>query len=259
MDQFTHQQAFSHLASRLRAEGLHAESWVVPAFYGFHAYNAGSAADAHGLTVDLGPSAGSRGRHTYALALSPLRAHPNLAITFLVSLEDADQAPSPAPAVFDLAVDRAFSTIILPILFTELPALDPTGLGRGVIVQSYDARLAPSDLLHAAVYTHLLLQRFKRDGQLALIAVDYDDALQRLIARAAGALRPLLPDVHLIPRAAAASSISIPIPRRGGGHHLRPASSAALDAGLATALSYLRRHNEGARRRHESKSLAGSP
>jgi hypothetical protein len=258
MNQRPLHKAFSRLAARLRAEGLRAESWVVPAFDGLRAYNGGSASDAHGLTLDLGPSAGARERSTYALAISPLRAHPNLALTFLVSLSEADCAPCPAPAVFDLSVDRAFSTIFLPTLFTELPALDPTGLNRGVIVQSYDARLAPSDLLHAAVYTGRLLFRFKRDGQLALIAVDYDDALQRLIARAAGALRLLLPDVHLIPRAAEASAIPIPIPRPEGGHHLRAASSAALDAGLAVALSYLRRHNEVARRRPEIGSLGGS-
>ncbi len=196
--------------------------------------------DGYCIESCLGHSAKHEGYSTYALAQSVCAAYPTLVITFVVDLRDPDREPAHGPARITAAIDHNLSAFFLPAIFTAFNDLDPTGRRRGVVVQSYNAQMALGDLLPGSLYTVQLVRSFKRDGQLALIAVDFSDPLLLAMAGLLGRLTSILGgDIHLFRRTEVTSSTQMPIQREGGGYYFIGDNSVALDQGIAIAREYL--------------------
>ncbi len=242
MNEMQRHSILDRLAGRLSAAGLPAEWYTIPAYQGFAALTGGMGVDVHCIEARLGSAPGYAGYSSYAVAHIFLPGYPTLALTSLVELSDVDRRPGSRPAKFGPTVDRKFSAKFLPAMFSGLNDLDPSGGGRGVLVQSYNAEMTTSDLFYSTVYSLWLVTRFKRHGQLALIAVDYYDPLTVLIANGLRRLRRIIPDIHLVPRTAARSTVKIPVRRPGDGHYIVDGGSTALDEGFALARAYLDEH-----------------
>lgn len=233
--------ALSQLCDRLQASGLPATAYTLADCDGYAALDA-AATVVHCVEALLGPSPGCPGYSTYALAQLPFPAYPNLALTCLVSLRDGDRQPNPAPAKFSVAIDSKFSTLFLPAAFSAFNALDPSGQQRSLLVGSYSSEMLASDFWHASIYSYKVLQRFKRDGQLALIAVDYHDPYSRAIARVMKYFRRVIPDLHLLVQTPTPSALRIPVRAADGQHRFLIASSTALEEGFRIAFQYLDAH-----------------
>lgn len=245
MSDRTPRAALERLAAQLTTEGLPAECYTIAAFEGFGALTSGRAVDVHCLESRLGKAPGRPGYSSYAVAQTFLTEYPTLALTFLVELADADRRPNPQPPRFGLEVDRKFSLRFLPAMFSGLNQIDPTGAGRGQLVQSYHAEIMLRDFLHSSVYSAVVLRRYALSGQLALIAVDYNDPMARVIAGVLGRLRRFFPNIHMIPRASALSTLKLPV-RGPGAPYLVEGSSISLDEGFRLARSYLDAHRQSA-------------
>jgi hypothetical protein len=228
-------------AERLAIQ-LTTTSYVIPAFEGFSSFTGGPT-DVYCIESRLGESAKCEGYSTYIVAQSFSSKYPSLVVTFVVDLRDSDRQPSDKLAKIDRRIDRKLSTIFLPAMFTLLNQLDPSGKERGLVVQSYHSEMALGDLIHGSLYTLQLLARFKRDGQLAIIAVDFaDPILLAMSAAIRGATKILGGDIHLISRQSTLSEIKLPIKKPGDGYYLVGGNSVALDAGLEKASSYFNKH-----------------
>lgn len=243
------QAVLARLVERMQTLGLTAEAYTLERCDGYAALSAGHGpagepgnAAVHCVEVLLGASPGKTGYSTYAMAQLPFLRYPNLALTCLVSLRDRDRQPDPAPARFSVAIDSKFSTLFLPAAFSAFNTLDPTGRRRSLLVGSYSSQMLATDFVHASLYSYKLLRRYKRDGQLALIAVDYHDPYSRLIARALQHFQGVVPDLHLRVRTATPSALRIPVRAADGGYHCLAHSSTALEDGFAVAFGYLDRH-----------------
>ncbi len=238
----TRQQAVELLVERLNAKGIPSEWNVIPSFEGFNSVTRDRATDVYSVEAHLGPSPNHPGYSSYAVTQTFCPDYPNMALVFLTDLRDGDKKPRVEPATFNIEIDRKFSTIVLPLLFTGFNDLDPTRQRRGLLVQSYNSDLTLGDLFLASLYTWKLVTTFKRDGQLALIAVDYYDPLIKAIAAIVTLGQRIFGgDIRHVPRTKELSSIKIPI-RADGGYHLLDRSSTALDRGFAIARSYLDGH-----------------
>lgn len=231
----------SELVASLNSRGLPAQRYTIAGFTGFAALGIEETTVEH-IEAYLGPSPGKPGYKSYAVAQTFLSRYPSLALTFLVELRDSDRSINPSPAKFGIEVDKKFSTVFLPIMHTALNSLDPSGRNRGLLVQSYNSEMTLFDFVQASYYSTALLVRFKRDGQLALIAVDYYDRLTRLIAGALRSLGRIVPDIHLIPRTKTVSALQLPIPDGAGGFRPFSGHSTALDEGFRLAFAYFDKH-----------------
>lgn len=233
------------LVAKFNQSGLPAQRYTIPAFAGYSALGP-ALTDVECVEACLGPTPGKPGYKSYAVAQTFLPRYPSLALTFLVELRDTDRSPSGTPAKFGIEVDKKFSTLFLPFMHTALNPLDPTGQARGLLVQSYNAEMTLADFVLASYYSAALVLRFKRDGQLAQIAVDYFDRLSRMIAGALQSLGRLVPNIHLLPRTSEPSTLQIPIRDQHDGFRLLSSSSTALDAGFRLAFLYLDAHYQAA-------------
>jgi hypothetical protein len=233
----------SQLASTLNARGLPTSAYIFPAFDGYASLTNGLPVDVFSVQSLLGTSANDPCYHTCAIAQTFLPAYPTLALTAVVDVHAKDGYPSTKQAKLTIEIDRKLSTLFLPTLFNAFNALDPTGQNRCVLVQSYNSELSPLDLILASKYTLDLLQLFQRDGQLAMIAVDYYDYMTTSIAKLMSLGKGLLgKNIHLVRRTNVLSPLKIPLADPRGGYYLLDNSSTALDQGFALALSYLDQH-----------------
>jgi hypothetical protein len=239
----TQTQPFLDLANRLNTQGIVSECYTIPAYEHYGSLTDNRPADVNCLEAYLGPSPSHPGYSSYAIVQTFLPRYPSIALTLLKELRDTDKAPHPEPSKFSIEVDKKFSTIFLPTVYSAFNSLDPSGQNRSLLVQSYLSELTLSDFLQASGYTWKLLLRFKRDGQLAMIAVDYFDPLSTCIARVMGVTQKLFGgDIHLISRTPTSSDLKIPIRNPNGGYHLITDNSTALDKGFEIAISYLEKH-----------------
>jgi hypothetical protein len=237
------ERVFDRLAASLTGLGLPADWYVVPNFTGVRVVAGDNPVDVYCVEALLGASHSRPGYQTYAVAQAFVPQFPSLALLFVVERRESDEQPSDGLPEFDADLDRKFSTVYLPTMNVALNELDPTGRCKGLLVQAYHSKMTPSNFARASVYSWQLLRRFKRDGQLAQIAVDYSDPLVAFIA---SVMRPLMflvgGDVHMIRRTPEPSTIEMPIRNPAGGYFLIRDNSTALDQGLRLACSYLERH-----------------
>lgn len=235
--------AFTGFANQLSHLGLEAEWYVVPSYEGYSALTASQPADVYCLEARLGASPDKPGYSSYAVVQTFLPHYPSVALTLLAELRDTDRQPSSEPAKFSVEVDRNFSTLFLPAAYSAFNATDPTGQNRSVLVQSYHSEMTLPDFVQASLYTLQLVRRYKRDGQLAMIAVDYYDPLTTAIAGVMRFIQSVAGgDIHLVRQTPTRSSLKIPIRNPNGGYHFIDNNSTALDKGFQLAIRYLDNH-----------------
>lgn len=234
------ESVYASTALELGTSGLPTEYHVVPGFLGFADATNGAPVDVHCLDALLGRSYRRPGYSAHALVHGFVPSHPSLALVSVVDLRDHDHCPSPEPARFGLSIERRFSSIFLPTMFSALNGLDPAGQGRGLLVQSYHAEVTLVDFLQACFYTAKLMYSFRTSGQLAIIAVDYSDPYTTWMADVSMRLpRRFTRNIHLLPRTREPSNLGVPVRGRSGSTHVLTNNSTALDAGLALAIEYL--------------------
>jgi hypothetical protein len=234
---------FEQAVQRLQQLGLSATWYVIDHFTGFASITNRPAVTVSCLEVCLGPSHAKPDYDAYAVAQTFHPDYPNMALIFLIERHRETGTLNPDPATFSVEIDRKYSRIFLPLMHTAFNQGDPSGQGRGLLVQSYHSQMTLGDLVQASTYSWRLLLRFKRDGQLAQIAVDYYDPYSTFVANL---IRPLMGlvggDVHFIRRTEQNSVIQMPVQNPAGGYFLVGDNSTALDQGIRLAMTYLDRH-----------------
>ncbi len=235
--------AFEKVTSHLCDQGLPTEWYVLPNYAGYAAVTGGESVDVYCLEALLGVSHLKPDHKTYAVLQAFDTRYPNLGLITLVERRISDGAPNTtSQPVYNHRIDNKYSYTFLPAMHTALNALDPTGHGKSLLVQSYHARITVGDLPQAIVATVRLMLRFKRDGQLAQIAVDFDDPLTVFIARLVGPLAANR-SVHYLSRQSTLSGLEIPLrnPFQKSLYCIGNNSS-TLDEGFVIAHNYLDQH-----------------
>lgn len=237
------QQAIVQTAQKLNDLGVESISYTLPDYDGFAPAIAAPCSNIYCVESFLGHSHNKKNYKSYAVAQIFDPRYPNLALITMVERRDEDGAPNldEAPA-YNPAIDNVFSNIFLPVMHSAFNELDPTGQNRSLLVQSYNARITLSDLPQATLVTIKLMRRFKSDGQLAQIAVDFADPLTRFVAHL---VKPFasIGNIHHLARVEQPSAIEIPLNNPTGGSPYRIGNaSAVLDEGLAIARDYLDKH-----------------
>lgn len=233
---------FEHTTQRLYDQDMPAEWYVLPGYTGYAGLT-NTPVDVYCLEALLGVSHQRPDHKTYALLQAFDPRYPHLGLVAMVERRDSDGAPNTTTQpVYNHAIDKRFSYTFLPAAHVALNPLDPTNQNKSLLVQSYHARITLGDLPQATVATVRLMSRFKADGQLAQIAVDFDDPLTVFIARLVGPLAANR-NVHYLPRRAQLSALQIPIRNPASDQpYLIGNNSTTLDEGFAIAYRYLDQH-----------------
>lgn len=234
---------FEAASKQLCNQGLPTEWYVLPGYAGYAPLTGGAAVDVYCLEALLGESHMKPDHKTYAVLQAFDTRYPNLGLIMLVERRNSDGAPNTSTQpVYSHKIDRKYSYTFLPVMHKVLNPLDPTGRQKSLLVQSYHARITLGDLPQATVATVQIMRRFKADGQLAQVAVDFDDPLTVFIARL---VRPLAAnrDVHYLPRKASMSSVEFAIRNpTSETPYLIGGNSITLDEGFDIAHGYLDKH-----------------
>lgn len=235
-------QTADDFVAQLNERGLPSRHYTVPQFTGYNAVTQ-SPVDVLCIESLLGPSPWRAGYSTYALAQTFLTDYPSLSLSLIVELADADRSLCQEPARFSYDVDKQFSTIFLPTLFTAFNPLDRVGKNKSLVVQSYNSAMTLQDFLQASLLSARIMTSFKAMGQLALVAVDYYDPITIVISRVMQAVnRVLKQPIHLVIKTNQPSSLQIPVQSMGNQYNLLRTHSTALEAGIAIAKDYFDRH-----------------
>jgi hypothetical protein len=234
-------KTFELVAAEFERAGLTTSWYTIPSSIGYERLTHELLEKIYCLEVQLGASEVD-GYITYAVAQLFSASYPTMVVTFLVERRVSDRMLASHLPIFTARNDKVFSGIFLPIIYKAFNHLDPSGGQRGVLVQLYHGKMSLSDLLQGLVYTIKLILRFKKEGQLAIVAVDFNDPFIRWIARVSDAIFAFMSsNVHQIPSTAELSSVEIPI-LDGSGNYKTLRFSTALDQGIALAASYLDKH-----------------
>ncbi|MCL4249397.1 MAG: hypothetical protein KJ065_14720 [Anaerolineae bacterium] len=230
--------AVESAARQLEAKGHEIRYYVIPNSDSYASVTS-AAADIYGLEMRLGPAANQEGVSAWGVAQLPDPEWRNLCFMTMIEREDATGRPllTRSP-VYNVTVDQALDFVFLPTLFTAWRDLDPRGKRQGVVVQAYQAAMTLSNLPNATRASLYIMGRYKKDGQLALVAVDFDDPLITLVANLVTAL-PGRSTIHFYPKTKTLSAVTIPLPHGDNEIVLIKDHSTALDQGFATARKYL--------------------
>lgn len=236
-------QIFTRLCQQLSSAGLPSEWYILPNYLHYAPVTGSAAVDVVCLEALLGVSHLKPDHCTYAMMQVFDVRYPNLGLIALVERRVSDGAPNTTEQpVYNHPIDKKFSYTFLPIMHSALNALDPAQQNKSLLVQSYHARITFADLPQATVATVRLMQRFKADGQLGQVAVDFDDPLTVFIARLVAPLTARR-KIHYLPRTSTPSTLQIPI-RNSASHEpfLIGGNSTTLDQGFTIAQHYLDAH-----------------
>jgi hypothetical protein len=235
-------QVLGELCDYFGTLGLPAQHYLIPGYTGYESINCVPSTNVYCLEVRLGAAHQKPNYSTYAVAQIVDFQHPNLALITLIERHDHSGELATSVPVYNRVIDHAFSYHFLPTMHTAFNVLDPTAQNCSLLVQLYNARITLPDLPPASVATVKLMRRFKRDGQLAQIAVDFEDPLTVFIAKMVGPLTANN-DVYYLPRTEKPSMISVPVRGHGDKIYLIRNLSNALDDGFAIAYRYLAAHH----------------
>ncbi|MEV6717949.1 hypothetical protein AB0M48_38595 [Lentzea sp. NPDC051208] len=187
------------------------------------------------LQVLIGPAFRHPGYSVYGFFQVADPAYPNLGTFRTLEVRDYDQMPvaDPARPVYDKETDRRVSAVLTPVLNSLLNPLDPCGRGQSLTVGCFHGRVSARDLLNACVMGCRIVRGFRREGQLAIIWVDFSDKVFVLAARAFGGLGARF-GVHLLVRDTLLSTRATAVRLGGHDHHVGGLSH-AFDRGVQLA------------------------
>lgn len=231
---------FQKASDKMSQLGLQSRWYTIPDFDGFSSIDTQPATTVYTLETHIGPSQ-VPGYETYAVAQTFSEAYPSLSLVFLVE-RDADGVIGTHQPVFNIKNEDNWAGTFLPAMNRAFNPLDRAeGREAGVMVQLYHASMTLGDILQASQYTFKLTSSFKKDGQLAQIAVDFDDPIMTVIGKLSQPLASLIAggDLYQFPKTETPSQIRIPVEDGKGGYHIIDHSSTALDEGIKTAMTYL--------------------
>src|SRR5712691_4519101 len=140
-------------AHKLTACGLRTEHTLIPRFAGYRAVTGKAQSDVYCLECQLGPAHNNPEYTAYAVAQLFDPVYPSLALITMVERRNKDGLVNSTPPVYNRQIDQAFSYTFLPTMHTAFNELDPTEQNRGLLVQSYNARITPADLVPASLAT----------------------------------------------------------------------------------------------------------
>ena len=232
---------FDRTVADLRKLELNGEWYVIPSFNGYSSVTKTPTTDVYCMEVYLGPSHDKPGYDAYAVVQAFLPKYPSLSLILMVERKQTDGSPSSGPIYYNPQVDRRFTNVLVT-MHSALNPLDPTGQNRSLLVQSFHASLTLSDLILASINSSRIIGRFKRDGQLAQIAVDYDDRLMIFVSNLMIPLTRIIKDIDYVERTKTISDIKIPLRNPNGSYYLIEDNSTALDQGFEIAKGYIDAH-----------------
>lgn len=235
------QESFNQLCEKLNNKGLETRWYKIPSTFGYSALTEQYHSDEiYCLETYLGQSQ-LKGYETYGVVQVFLSNYLSLSVMMVIERSSSDHSIAKHQPIFNKVNDKNLSTIFLPLLFTAFNELNSADEKCGIIVQLYNTKISPSNLFNSSIYTVKLLTQFKKKGQLALIAVDFDDSLMRFVARIARPIATLIAgDVHMIPSTSQQSMNKIPLDDGKGGYFIYDQNSTAFDKALKLAISYLK-------------------
>lgn len=231
---------FTRAAQKLTELGMPAEYYTIPAFPGYKSIMDTPTTDVHTIEAYLGIAHKKPDYEAYAVAQTFHPKYPSMAIVMMVERHKVTKEPIRVPT-FNAPLDYKFSALFLPLMYTAFNPLDPTGQEYGQLVQPYNSNMTKDDLLNTPHHINLV-RSFKKNHQLANIAVDYGDPLMTIVANILAPVLGSVGDIRWIPRNKQKSLLEIPIRKPGGGYFLLGDNSTALDAGFRVAYEYLDRH-----------------
>jgi hypothetical protein len=126
-------------------------------------------------------------------------------------------------------------------MYTAFNPLDPTGQAYGQLVQPCYAKMNTGVLANSGLHVNLVMS-FKKNHQIANIAMDYSDPLMTFVANVLAPVLGPVGDIRWIPRTKETSILEMPIRKPGGGYFLLSNNSTALDQGIRVAYTYLDKH-----------------
>ena len=232
---------FQRASDNLTEVGLPTQHYVIPDFDGYEPVIGSAKTDVYCLEARLGPTHNRPGYSSYAVAQVFHPRYPSMALVLMISRHDIDGTLDGIQPAYNPSLDKSFSYIFLPNMYTAFNSLDLSGQNKGLLVQSYAARITLSDIPQAAIASTKLILRYKSDGQLACLAVDFNDSFTRLVAQLVTPLKSIR-DMHFIPRSDIFSKIRIPLKSNENQFYLIEDNSTALDLGFDLAINYLEKH-----------------
>ncbi|MEU8570053.1 hypothetical protein AB0C51_17165 [Streptomyces pathocidini] len=223
------EQALGAAVSELGRAGLSAEHYR-------------SAPDILTLEARLGPAHRKPGHSVHAVLQVFDPRWPNLSLMRVLERRDGDGRPTEESRVpvYSRGLDAALSLRFVPVVNSLLNPFDPLGREESLCVGCYQGRIAPSDALRAPAMAFHTLRTYRREGQLAVIWVDFQDPLAVPAVRLVRSLTARR-DVHLIPRTRTPSELRTVVRSPSGRMWHVGAMSTAVDEGLALARDYLNR------------------
>lgn len=235
------QKTLEQTSEQLTDQGLASRWYVIPDYEGYASITDGKC-DVYCLEAHIGESPMS-GYESYAVAQLFSTKYPSLGVLFLIDRHKETGIIGEHQPIFSVENDTNFSRIFLPLMFSAFNQLCPTPTKRGVLVQIYQTKMSFWDFVHSSVYTFQLMMIFKREGQLAIIAVDFDDPLIKWVARLIGPLAGIfMGNIHQIPATKTPSNIKIAVEDGKGLYYELNKFSTAINEGFELATTYLDKH-----------------
>src|SRR5258708_7998960 len=238
----SYDQALSEAVQQLDSQGLRSAWYLLPGMTAFTTITGSKSDNVYCLEAYLGPCHARPDYDSYAVAELFHPRYQSMALIFMRERRRSDGQHSEDMPTYNIKIDNRFSRMFLPVMHTAFNKLDPTGKQRGLLVQSYNAKLTLGDFPQATIMTVELILRFKRDGQLAQIAVDFSDPF---ITSIANLMTPVIAlvggDIHYLPRRSSASTLRFPV-RQNDSCRVIGENSIALDEGIQIACAYFDRH-----------------
>jgi hypothetical protein len=232
---------FQNVISSISKLGFQAEYYSIPNYSGYSVVLNKNKDTVYCLEVKLGDSIVS-GFTTYAVAQIFDSSFPTMLLVLAVDKSTDGQELGKHLPCYTRSMDKFYSAKFIPFMHTAFNELDPTGKKKGILIQSYYSKMTLGNLLAATIYTWKIITSFKRDGQLAQIAVDFDNRLIKTVATIMRPLTGVVGDMYHIPRTSVASQIRVPIRLANGDFGFVEDHSSALDEGIRLAQTYLRNH-----------------
>ncbi|MEV8022133.1 hypothetical protein AB0O76_38645 [Streptomyces sp. NPDC086554] len=233
-------KVFTAAAEALTTRGVRARHYVIPECEAYTPLT-GTAADVWCLEVDCGAALRRPGESVILLFQVFDPAFPNLGLVFMGQRRVSDGAPVNSHRLprWRYRHDNLYVYTFMPTVNDVLAPLDPTRRRHSQIVAVLHGSATAPDYVAAPKKLVALRNDARRQGQLAIIWVDFKARFLELTERIV--FRPLAGSWpwHLMPRSAQLSDVRVPIQKKDGELGYFQDFSQALDSGIGLARDYL--------------------